>query len=290
MKKRLKELILIGILLLGTTSCIFKRDDLEGVDIYTTVYPVEYVVDYLYGYNSNVSSIYPAEVDLDTYKLTEKQIKTYSKGAVFVYNGKSNEIEIARDLKNANADLKIIDVSHELDYESRVEELWMNPREYLWLAHTVKYGLEEYISNKFIIEEIDKNYESLNALISGFEAELSQIPGNAADKNIVVASNTLKFLENYGFNVTVVDESLGEIQNSVLLNVKNLIQDDIINYVFILDTDAETDTTRELVSLGAELVPIRSMTVKTEDDIENGITYRNMMIDTIEAIKKEVYE
>lgn len=290
MNRKIKELVLIGILLIGTTSCIFKRDDLEGVDIYTTVYPVEYVVDYLYGYNSNVSSIYPAEVDLDTYKLTEKQIKNYAKGAVFVYNGKSDEIEIARDLKNANSNLKIIDVSHELDYESRVEELWMNPREYLWLAHNVKNGLEEYISNKFIIEEIEKNYESLNALISGFEAELSQIPGNASDKNIVVASNTLKFLENYGFNVIVLDESLGEIQNSVLLNAKNLIQDGIINYVFILDNDEETDTTRELVSLGAELVPIRSMTIKSEEDIENGITYRNMMRDTIEAIKKEVYE
>ena len=290
MNRKIKELVLIGILLIGTTSCIFKRDDLEGVDIYTTVYPVEYVVDYLYGYNSNVSSIYPAEVDLATYKLTEKQIKNYAKGAVFVYNGKSDEIEIARDLKNANSNLKIIDVSHELDYESRVEELWMNPREYLWLAHNVKNGLEEYISNKFIIEEIEKNYESLNALISGFEAELSQIPGNASDKNIVVVSNTLKFLENYGFNVIVLDESLGEIQNSVLLNAKNLIQDGIINYVFILDNDEETDTTRELVSLGAELVPIRSMTIKSEEDIENGITYRNMMRDTIEAIKKEVYE
>ena len=160
MNRKIKELVLIGILLIGTTSCIFKRDDLEGVDIYTTVYPVEYVVDYLYGYNSNVSSIYPAEVDLATYKLTEKQIKNYAKGAVFVYNGKSDEIEIARDLKNANSNLKIIDVSHELDYESRVEELWMNPREYLWLAHNVKNGLEEYISNKFIIEEIEKNYDS----------------------------------------------------------------------------------------------------------------------------------
>ena len=107
---------------------------------------------------------------------------------------------------------------------------------------------------------------------------------------MIVVSNTLKFLENYGFNVIVLDESLGEIQNSVLLNAKNLIQDGIINYVFILDNDEETDTTRELVSLGAELVPIRSMTIKSEEDIENGITYRNMMRDTIEAIKKEVYE
>ena len=290
MNKKIKELILVGILLIGTTGCIFKRDDLEGVNIYTTVYPVEYVLDYLYGYNSKVSSIYPAEVDLSTYKLTKKQIKTYSKGAVFVYNGKSDEIEIARDLKNANEDLKIIDVSHELDYESHVEELWMNPREYLWLAHNVKDGLEEYITNKYIIDEIDKNYENLNALISGFEAELSQIPGKAADKNIVVASETLKFLENYGFNVILVDESAGEIQNSVLLNAKNLIQDGTIKYVFMLDSDAETDTTRELVSLGAELKKVRSMTVKTEDDVKNNITYRNMMRDTIEAIKDEVYE
>ena len=58
-KKSIFKLLAI-ILLLGviTTGC-FKRDDMEDISIITTVYPLEYVVNQLYGNNSVVNSIYP---------------------------------------------------------------------------------------------------------------------------------------------------------------------------------------------------------------------------------------
>lgn len=290
MNKRIKEILMLVLVVFGLSGCMIKRDNLENVDIYTTVYPIEFIVDSLYGYNSNVSSIYPAEVNLDEYKLTKKQIETYSEGAIFVYNGLSDEKSIARDLLNKNTDLKIIDVSQGLEFTHAVEELWVNPRDYLMLAHNVKDGLEEYISNKYIIEEIDKNYEELKVLISGFDAELELIPDNATDNNIIVASDTLSFLSKYGFTVTNVDESTGEIPSTTISKAKKLIQDKTVNYIFMLDNAAETDTVKDLVAAGAEIVRVRSMTIKSEKDIEDGTTYKTMMRETIDAIKKEVYE
>ena len=54
-KKSIFKLLAI-ILLLGviTTGC-FKRDDMEDISIITTVYPLEYVVNQLYGNNSVVN-------------------------------------------------------------------------------------------------------------------------------------------------------------------------------------------------------------------------------------------
>ena len=277
-------------LIVATMTSCFKRDDLEDVDIYTTVYPIQYVTDYLYGYNSNVKSIYPAEVDLDDYTLTKKQIDDYSKGAIFIYNGLTDEKSIARDLLNNNKDLKIIDVSQGLEYTYSVEELWMNPRDYLMLAHNVKNGIEEYISNKYIIEEINENYEELKVLISGFDAELELIPDNAVDTNVVVASDTLSFLTKYGFTVTSVDEASGEIPSTTISKVKKLINNGTVKYIFALDNQEETETVKELEKLGAEVIYLRTMTIRTEEDIENDITYKNMMRNTIDAIKKEVYE
>jgi len=282
--------VLTLILVTLTMSSCFKRDDLEDVDIYATVYPIQYVTDFLYGYNSNVKSIYPAEVDLNEYKLTKKQIEEYSEGAIFVYNGLSNEKGIARDLLNENNDLRIIDVSQGLEYTHSVEELWLNPNDFLMLAHNIKNGLEEYIENKYIIEEINKNYENLKVTISAYDAELRMVPDYAEDTNIIIASNTLSFLSKYGFDVINIDDSNGEIPNTTKTKAKKLIKDKTVKYIYMLDNQQQTDIIKELVKAGAEVKVLRSMTVRTEEDLATGTNYKNMMRDNIEEIKREVYE
>jgi ABC-type Zn uptake system ZnuABC Zn-binding protein ZnuA len=68
------------------------------------------------------------------------------------------------------------------------------------------------------------------------------------------------------------------------------VQDGTVKYIFMLDNQSETDTVKELVSAGAEVVYLRSMTIRTEDDVQNNVTYKTMMRENIDAIKKEVYE
>lgn len=289
LKKNIKIILSMCLIMLTMTSC-FKRDDLEGVDIYTTVYPLQYVTDFLYGYNSTVRSIYPAESNPEDYKLTEKKIEDYSKGAIFIYNGLSNEKSIARDLLNNNKKLRIIDVSQGLEYNSSVEELWMNPRDFLMLAHNIKNGLEGYINNKYIIEEINKNYEELKVIISAFDAELETATDNAENTDILIASDTLEFLSKYGFTVTNVDESNGEISQAVKTKAKKMINDKTVKYIFMLDNQTETDTVKELSGSGATVVKLKSMTILSEDDIANQYNYKTMMRDNLESIKREIFE
>ena len=233
--------IMIAFASLLLSGCEIKRDTLENVDIYTTVYPIEFIVESLYGNNAQVYSIYPAEVNLEEYNLTEKQISTYSKGAIFIYNGLSNEKVIARDMLNANTNLKLIDVSQGLEYEQSVEELWLNPRDYLMLAHNVKNGLEEYITNKYVIEEIEKDYEALKILVSSFDAELNAMSLNALDNNIIIGSNTLLFLEKYGFSITNIDASKEDVPSATMSKAKRLINEKKVKYIFILDNEEQTD-------------------------------------------------
>ena len=129
MKKYFK-LILLLLITVGLTTGCFKRDSLEGVKIYTTVYPVEYLTETLYGNNSTVLSIYPDGVNIKEYELSKKQINNYSKAGIFIYNGLSEEKNIAKKFINANHKIKIIDVSYGLTYENGVEELWMSPNNY----------------------------------------------------------------------------------------------------------------------------------------------------------------
>ena len=107
-----KKSILVLICGLIVTTCLtgcFKRDKMEDINIITTIYPIEYVTNRLYGNNSSVESIYPRNAVSSDYTITSKQLKDYSKYDLFIYNGESSEREYATKMLDNNNNLKIID-------------------------------------------------------------------------------------------------------------------------------------------------------------------------------------
>ena len=286
---KLKKLCVILITLLLLSGC-FKRDDLEDIDVYTTVYPITYITEKLYGYNSNVKSIYPAGVDLSKYSLTNKQKESYAEGGLFVYNGLGDETLIARDLINRNNNMKIIDVSEGMEYERGICELWLNPSDFLMLANNLKTGLENYIKSTVVKQEINKNYNDLKLLISSYDAEMEMMSINAEDKNIIIASEELLFLSEYGLTVTDVDSTYYEVSSKSMEEARRLIASGKVKYIYMLDTTKETAATEELKNLGAEIIKIHSMTVLSESEENEHTTYETMMRDNIDNFKKELIE
>ena len=109
MKKVIKFLTL-SLFMLVLSGC--GEGNLNQGGVYTTIYPIEYLTNYLYGEESDVNSIYPHGAEVESYELTDKQKQNYSSGNLFVYNGLTNEKELAREFLNQNPDLLLIDVSH----------------------------------------------------------------------------------------------------------------------------------------------------------------------------------
>ena len=113
--KKLKYLgFLVVILLVMTTGC-FKRDNLEGIEIVTTTYPIEFVTNYLYGEHSIVNSIYPDGTDTFHYSFSEKQLNDYSKKKLFVYNRITNDKDIALNFLDRNEKMLIIDATYGME-------------------------------------------------------------------------------------------------------------------------------------------------------------------------------
>ena len=283
-----KILLIISLIFILITSGCIKRDNLEDITIYTTIYPVQYVTERLYGYNSEVLSIYPDGVNPKKYTLTKKQIKDYSKSAIFVYNGLSDEKNIARDFINNNKNIKIIDVSQGININNDVEELWLNPTDYLMLTQNIKNSLKEYISNKYIKEEIDKNYQKVKIDISEIDAELKRIAENAISNTIVISNNSLKFLEKYGFNIISLDEDT--VDKSTVSKVKNLMNNGSINYIITLDNETTSDTVKNLISTGkVKEATIKTIATLTDEQRKNKDTYMTIMNENVELIKQECY-
>ena len=285
--KKLSKILLLVIMVFSITAC-FKRDDMEGIDIYTSVYPIEYLVKELYGDSSNVYTIYPSGADTFTYTLTDKQIREYSKASLFVYNGLSKEKQIARDFINKNKNMKIIDVSYGLKTAyglGTYEELWLAPNNYLMLAGTIKDNLEEFIGNKYIKEEIDANFKELEENLSKMDAELRTVASAARTKNnhtIVTTIPVLRYLTDYGYNVIYLDE------DTYTDIIKNNFTSKTYTYLFVR-ADEENEIATDLeTNHKATLIKVNMMNTLSDEERTNGEDYLNIMNGYIENIKTAV--
>lgn len=280
MKKLLKLLTICTFILICTTGC-FESDKLEGSTITTTVYPVEYLVTRLYGEHSTINSIYPNDTNVTEYTLTQKQIKDYSNSTtLFVYNGLSPEKEIAKSLINQNKKMQIIDVSYGLKYKYGIEELWLNPNNYLMLANTIKNDLEDLSSSKYSAEKIEESFKKVEEDLTTLDAELRSIAKAAISNGtatIVIAYDTFGFLETYGFEVVNISS-----ENNITNNIKNKFKNKTYTHILVADKDKVSDGVKDLVdNYGAELVEINTMNTLTDQERTNKENYLTIMNDFI---------
>ncbi len=284
----MKKIIIFLIVLCTLTGCL-KRDTMEGIEIYTTVYPLEYITNRLYGNNSTVKSIYPNGVDPFTYpSLTEKQLSDYSAASLYIFNGLTAEKDYVVPLFNHNKDLKIINASLSMKTSYGNEELWLDPSNFLQLTQNIRNGFEEYISNYYLLEEIKKNYEDLKLEVSKLDANLTVIGSNADFNTIVATDDLFLFLKKYNINVISLDKD--SLNNKTLNDVKSLMGEEKISYIFAKKDEELSDEVKALVDeYKVEVVYIHTLANLTNEEKENGSTYLTIMNENIEKLKNELY-
>lgn len=284
--KKISILLLICLFLL--TGC-FKRDNMEDIDIYTSVYPLNYIVNYLYGNNSKIHSIYPTGVNIDEYKLTQKQLNDYSNSDLFVFNSLDIDRDYAVKMINLNKNLKIIDVSLGMEIENSTEELWLNPYNYLMLAQNIKNGLEEYIANPYLTKEIDTNYNNLKLLLSELDANIKLAIKSSTYNTIIVDNDVLKFLEKYNLNVLSLEEN-DNLTKKNIDDAKKLISSGKAKYIYTI-SDSTNETVKSILdSSKAELLKINGMRSVDGEITNSNDSYITIMNNNIDLIKKELYK
>ena len=286
MKKKILLTVLISIIFL--TGC-FKRDKMEDIDIITTIYPIEYITNRLYGENSNINSIYPREINTKDFKLTKKLLKDYSNKDLLIYNGESEEREMAKSLLNKNKNLKIIDASYGVDLSYSTKNIWLNPSNTLMIAQNIRNELEEYITNPYIIDEINNQYELFKVNISELETEIKKTADNSEDKRIITLDESLKFLEKYGYTIINLTENNENKENNILL-AKDLLANKKLNYIFITENDQNNELINELKNnYDAEIITFKALETITEEDQNSNKDYLSIMYENLNLIKKELY-
>ncbi len=269
------------------TGCI-KRDSMEDISIYTSVYPVEYITNRLYGEHSKITSIYPDGVITEMYSLNDKQIKDYSKSDLFIFNGLSDEKNYLQPMLKSNKDLKIIDATLSMEFNSYQEELWLDPANALMLARNIKTGLNEYINNHYLKNEIESNYESLKLDLSNLSAKLNVISSSSSNPTIVVSSDMFKFLEKYGFNVISLDEKTVTDKN--IADVKRMISNGEVKHIFVIDDVDNSSVVQGIIDeTNVSTLAFHALSNLNDNERTSKKDYMSLSLENISLLKQELY-
>ena len=270
------------------TGCI-KRDSMEDITIYTSVYPIEYITYRLYGENSTVTSIYPDGVIPSVYSLNDKQIKDYSKSDLFIFNGLSDEKKYLEPMLKYIRDLKIIDSTLSMEFTNRYEELWLDPDNALMLARNIKTGFNEYINDHYLKNQIEKNYENLKLDLSNLSAKLKLVSSSSSDSTIIVSNNLFKFLEKYGFDVISLDDSVSSSKN--IEEARKRIQNGKTKYLFVIkDEDIDSSVQALIDETNVERLEFHNLASINDTERNGKKDYISIMHENINLLKQELYK
>lgn len=287
----MKKIIIFIILAFILVSSIelLQNDNMDNIEITATVYPISFITEILYGSHSTINNIYPNDTNFNDYILSDKQIADFSKSTLFIFNGLGTEQEYAIKMVTENKNLLIIDASLGMELNKAVEETWFNPNNYLMLANNIKSGLNEYIVNPVLLDEINTNYNNLKVEISELEASFYEAAEEAPSKIIVTNHIMFEFLEKYGFEIYTLDNTVKE-SDKIVTDVETLIQNNEIKTIFIKDdSDINFNITNLIEDTEITLTQINSVSTITKYELDNNENYFTIMRNNLNLIKNSLY-
>ena len=271
---KVKKILLISLIFIGclfTSGC--TQDNMDNIEVIVTNYSTEYIMKELYDEHANITSIYPDGVDINEYKISDKQKNDYSKTDLFIYNGLiEKERDLAVDLLSKNPNLKIIDTAYVLETDYSPEELWLNPSSLLMMAQNARLGLQEYISSTYLQKEVDLAYdESTN------------------NNTIVVANSALKYLEKFGLKVYCIDSDATDKTISV---VEDLINNKEISYIYSFKEEKLSDKAKKLVDdhPSVKVEKLHKLDNLSDEERSEKENYISLMNDNLDLLKQELYQ
>lgn len=290
--KDIKYLLLTIVLLIPialiTTGC--TDDSMDNIEIIVTNYPNEYIAKKLYENHATITPIYPDGVDINNYKISNKQKHDYAKKDLFVYNGLiEKERNLAIDLLDINPNLKIIDTAYVLETDYSPEEMWLNPSSLLMMSQNIRLGLEEYITSTYLQKDVDDAYDKLKIELSELDADYRVAVESTEHKTIIVADSALKYLEKFGLDVICIDSDANQ---KTLSQAEKAIKNKSVSYIMLFKGEKVNENAKKLLDTYTDIKKLELHKLDNISDTErsNKENYNTIMRSNLELIKKELYQ
>lgn len=304
----LKRLLLatLGLTVMGSvvSTNASAQDTLE---IYTTIYPLEFIVGEIGGDTVDVESIIPPGADAHSYEPTMQDMTSYANADAFIYVGGNMEVfsdTIANALTSQSVELIPLNehgelfeaTSHDHDHDHDDHEhdhdheegedphIWINPTRMIDVADIIK---DELIALSPENEDLYlENYEQLVEAFEELDAAYTETLADKENAHIIVPHAAYGYWDQYGVTQIPLSgysmsEEPSQRQLQELVDTANEYN---LEYVlFEQNTDSRIP---EVIQneIGAEARTIHNLEVRVEEEVQNGDDYFDIMYRNLEVL------
>lgn len=311
MKNRaLLSLFLVTALFLsacGNSKGESTKKEKDTLDIYTTVYPLQYFTEAIGGEYVNVETVYPPGTDEHSFEPSQKDIVKMAESDLFFYIGYNLEGFVTKAepiLSKEGVGTVAIGETVHLDEEEHAHEdehaheedghdhggvnphLWLDPIYSIEMAKTIKDQLtkkmpeqEEYFNSQF-----NKLSDKLKSLDEKFA---TTIESGRTNKIIVSHSAYGYWEERYGLEQIGVTglTSSNEPSQKELGKIVTMADKEDLNYVIFEQNISSKLTEIIQKEMGAKSLELHNLSVLTDKDIEAGEDYFSLMEKNIKTLQ-----
>lgn len=315
-KKSFKVMALLSITSLLLMACSPKDSNSENgdtIDIYTTLYPLEYFAERIGGNDVNAESIIPPGSDAHSFEPTTKTMTKLAESDIFIYNGAGME-GFAEAVKETlqKEDVTVLETAEGIHFDETEEEhedhadeeshdghehgdinphIWIDPILSIQLAENIKNTLVDTAPEKK--EMFEENFIALKGDLLALDESFKDMASNAPKKEFLISHDAYSYWESrYGLNQLSVS-GLSPSQEPTQKQLEDIIEKaESYNISYMLFEQNATPKPAKAVQqeLGLETLRIHNLSVLSEKDIENNETYLTLMEKNIETMKKALAE
>lgn len=277
-----------------------KEHSNKKTTIYTSVYPIEYIVKEIGGAHVEAISVYPPGSDGHTYEPTTKEIRDIARGEAFIYIGagmegfaeKARETLASQDvtfieISDSPEIFKHVDDSHETDGHDHGgidPHIWFDPLRMIDMAEIISAKLIEMDPENQT--DYEENLDLLSKKLTRLDKEFVTTLEPKTQKHILVSHSAFGYWEErYG---------LTQISVSGLFN-NNPSQQDLAKIAkeakehqikYVLYEQVGEDRLTEVVQghLDAEALYIHNLEVRKKEDIDQKLDYIDLMKENLEIL------
>ncbi len=296
----MKRLIFIISFLILTCSCsINEPSDSDKLKITATIFPQYDFARQIAGELADIDMLLPAGAESHTYEPTPKDIIQIENSDVFIYTGGESDKWIDSILSNINnPDMEIIcltkicptlPLEHSHNTHTFDEHVWTSPENAKIIAKNIADCLMSLdIENAMIYEN---NYKSYEKELISLDEEFKNIVNNSK-RNTLVFGDRFPFLyltEQYNIEYMSAFPGCAEETEpdiATVIKMIELVKSENIPYIFYTDFSNNKIADTICQETNAKISSLRSCHTVTEDELNNNITYIDLMKENAQKIKE----
>lgn len=284
-----------------------KDETKDALDIYTTVYPLQYFTEAIGGEYVNVETVYPPGTDEHSFEPSQKDIVKMAESDLFFYIGYNLEGFVTKAepiLSKEGVRTVAVGETVHLDEDEHAHEeghsheedghdhggvnphLWLDPIYSIDMAKTIKDELTKKMPEQE--EYFNKHFNELSEKLEALDKNFATTIESGRTNKIIVSHSAYGYWEErYGLEQIGVTglTSSNEPSQKELGKIVTMAEKEDLNYVIYEQNISSKLTEIIQKEMGAKSLELHNLSVLTDKDIEAGEDYFSLMEKNIKTLQ-----